>query len=326
MDWDDLKFFYAVANSETLSAAANKLGVNQTTVSRRLQHLQDQLGVRLLNRTPRGMEKTNAGDEVFAAAEELERIVADLERRLYGQDERLTGDLRVTTIEYMAAFESPLFIAFKDAYPGVDLGLTANEVTENLRRHEADVAIRWTNHPSDDLVGRKLCRAEYALYESTLTSVPSDNHANPDLESRAWLSWDEDCDARITHAWMRRHVPKAPIQCRTNSAMAMFHGVKAGMGIGFLPCAYADPDPQLRRLRPVEPGFGMDVWILTHPELRGTVRVKAFTEHAVRYFDFHKRRYAGLSIPVQSGSQPRTSALVAQSEGHDQKQWLDNEA
>ena len=92
MDWDDLKYFHAVANANTLSEAANQLGVNQTTVSRRLHHLQEQLGVRLLNRSPNGIEKTAAGEEVLNAATQMDNIVATLERRLYGQDERLTGE------------------------------------------------------------------------------------------------------------------------------------------------------------------------------------------------------------------------------------------
>lgn len=293
MDWDDLKYFLSVSHSQTLSEAANKLAVNQTTVSRRIKRLQDKLGVRIYHHNANGMDITNAGEEVSAAAQQIESIVASLQRKLLGLDERLSGPLRITTVEYIASFENQLFKSFMQRYPGVELEISANEETEDLVRGDADVALRWTNDPAQHLVGRKLCRAEFALYQRAEQQSWQDT---TEINQLPWIAWDQACEAKLTDAWMKQHVPEASVHCRTNSALAMYHAVKSGLGVAFLPCAYADPDPELVRLRDIEFDFGMDIWTLTHPDLRGTAKVRAFTDHAQRYFARQQQRYAGKII------------------------------
>lgn len=293
MDWDHLRFFLAAARAKTLSAAARQLGVNQTTVTRRLDSLERELGVRLLDRTSSGMVTTPAGAEILRVTERLGDDVAALERQVLGKDARLTGDLRVTTVDLVAFFEASLFESFSTRYPGVALELSVGYFPRNLTRREADVAIRWTDSPPEHLVGQRVARAEYALYGSVtlLERFPKD----AELQDYPWLAWDSAADARVTAAWMRRHVPGARIVCRYDMAVALHVAVRAGMGLSFLPCAYGDSDPALRRLRPVEAGFGMDIWVLTHPDLRGTARVRAFLEHTAAHFASRRRLYAGQS-------------------------------
>jgi DNA-binding transcriptional LysR family regulator len=300
MDWDHLRFFLAAARSKTLSGAARQLGVNQTTVTRRLESLEGELGVRLFDRAPGGIVTTQAGADILRVAERLEDDVATLERQVLGRDARLTGQLRVTTIDLVAWFEPELFESFAQRYPGVDLELAVGDSPRNLTRREADVAIRWTDAPPEHLVGHRVVRAEYALYAAVplLERFPRGS----ELHDYPWLAWDATADARRTAAWMRQHVPQAKIVCRYDMAVAMYAAVKAGMGVSFLPCAYADPDPALERLRTVEPGFGMDVWVLTHPDLRGSARIRAFMAHASAYFEARRVSYAGR---VRAGAHPR---------------------
>ena len=291
MDWDHLRFFLAAARSKTLSGAAKQLGVNQTTVTRRLESLESALGVRLFDRTPAGIVATQAGADILRVAERVEDDVATLERQVLGKDARLTGELRVTTVDLIALFEAALFESFAQRYPGVDLELSVGDQPRNLTRREADVAIRWTAAPPEHLVGHRVARAEYALYGavSLLERFPRETA----LYDYPWLGWDTPADARVTAAWMRQHVPQAHIVCRYDMALAMHAAVKAGMGLSFLPCAYADPDPAMKRLRAVEPGFGIDVWVLTHPDLRSSARIKAFMDHASSYFDAKQKVYLG---------------------------------
>ena len=309
MDWDHLRFFLAAARSKTLSGAAKQLGVNRTTVTRRLESLESELGVQLFDRTPGGIVTTQAGADILRVAERVEDDVATLERQVLGRDARLTGELRVTTVDLVALFEAELFGSFGQRYPGIALELSVGDFPRNLTRREADIAIRWTATPLEHLVGHRLVPAEYALYGavSLLEQFPRDAA----LDAYPWLAWDAAADARVTAAWMRQHVPQANIVCRYDMAVAMYAAVKAGTGVSFLPCAYADPDPALKRLRAVEPSFGIDVWILTHPDLRGSARIRAFMAHASSYFEARRKSDTGLA---SEGPRVRRGARESQHE------------
>ena len=298
MDWDDLKYFLALTRSQTLSEAADKLSVNQTTVSRRLKKFQRDVGLRLLRHNNNGIDTTRAGAEVSDAAKQIESIISALERKLSGLDQHITGVLRISADEYMATFENQLFKSFMQRHPKLALEINNRQNDEKLLQGNVDIALCWTNQPAENLVGRKLCRAEFALYRAHQSERAAENFATPSglqkpLSQQSWLVWDQSCNAKLTEDWIHQQLPNTAINCRINSAAAMYHAVKSGLGIAFLPCAYADPDPQLQRLRNVEKDFGMDIWALTHPDLRGAGKISAFIQHAERYFAEHQHRYAG---------------------------------
>ncbi len=293
LDWDDLRVFLAIARSKTLSGAARTLGVNQTTVTRRLEALEARLGVRLFDRSPGGVSPTSAATNVLQVAERVEDNVAQIERQLIGQDTRLTGELRVTTIDMCAYYDAELFETFVMRYPAIELELSVGYLPRNLTRREADVAIRWTDKPPEHLVGQRVATAEYAVYG--VRSLLDRHGSDAPLSDFPWVDWDIANNAKVTAQWMRDNVPQAHIVCRYDMALALHAAIKAGTGLGFMPCAYGDADASLRRLRPVEPGFGMNVWLLTHPDLRSTARVRAFMQHASAYFETHQKRFAGIT-------------------------------
>ncbi len=291
LDWDDLRVFLAVARSPTLSAAARKLGVNQTTVTRRLEALEARLGARLFDRSPGGISPTGAATEVLAVAERVEDNVASIERQLVGQDMRLTGELRVTTIDMCAYYDVSLFETFAMRYPEIELELSVGYFPRNLTRREADVAIRWTDKPPEHLVGHRVATAEYAIYAAkSLLEKFSDQ---TELGEFPWIDWDIANNARVTALWMRDNIPSTQVVCRYDMALALHAAIRSGMGVGFMPCAYGDVDPLLQRIRPVQPEFGIDIWLLTHPDLRSTARVRAFMEHAATYFADHQSQFNG---------------------------------
>ncbi len=291
LDWDDLRVFLAVARSRTLSGAARKLGVNQTTVTRRLEALEAKLGVRLFDRSPGGVNPTSAATEVVTVAERVEESVASIERQLIGQDTRLTGELRVTTIDMCAYYDVELFETFAKRYPEIELELSVGYFPRNLTRREADIAIRWTDKPPEHLVGHRVASAEYAVYAAN--SLLANYSDLTPLSELPWVDWDIANNARVTALWMRDHIPETQVVCRYDMALALHAAIRVGMGVGFMPCAYGDADPLLQRIRPVEPGFGIDIWLLTHPDLRSTARVRAFMEHAAAYFALHQGRFNG---------------------------------
>lgn len=291
LDWDDLRVFLAITRSKTLSGAARTLGVNQTTVTRRLEALEKKLGARLFDRSPGGVTPTSAAADVVQVAERVEDNVASIERRIFGQDMRLTGELRVTTIDMSAHYDTELFETFANRYPEIELELSVGYFPRNLTRREADVAIRWTDKPPEHLVGHHVATAEYAIYGArSLLEKHADDTA---LEDFPWVDWDIANNARVTAQWMRDNVPHAHVACRYDMALALHAAIKTGMGLGFMPCAYGDADASLLRVRPVQPGFGINIWLLTHPDLRSTARVRAFMQHAAAYFESRHDQFSG---------------------------------
>ena len=278
MDWDDLRFLLALQRASTHSAAGQQLGVTHTTVARRIAGLEQHMGVRLFDRTDQGYVPTAAGEDLVEVAERVEEQLLSVDRKVLGQDARLSGRLRVTTVDLMAARHADDFAAFARRYPDIRLELVTDNAFSNLARREADVAIRATSGaPPDYLVGRKLARAEQALYGARCLV----QRIGPDaaLSDYPWLAWDDRYDARLTEARRAELAPDARLACRFDSSVVLLAALRAGMGVAFLTCADADPLPDLVRLRPPEQDFGMDLWVLTHPDLRHTARVRAFMEH-----------------------------------------------
>lgn len=290
--WDDLRYVLAVAREGTLSRAAERLGVNHSTVSRRLSALSDQLGVRLFERMPDGYVPTPAGEDVVRVAARLEDDVLSLEGRVLGRDAELRGPLLVTTTDLLARLLIPDLKEFCQRYPKIDLEISVDYGVANLGKREADVAVRLTNQPPEHLVGRKVGRMEFALYGAAPLLAKHGRKAP--LGSMPWLAWSERVGAKLTEEWMRQHVPQARIVLRVDHAVPLFDAMRAGLGIAFLPCIHGDRDPALQRLRPVQEGFGMDIWILSHMDLKASARVRAFTHFAAEVFANESHGFLGI--------------------------------
>ena len=298
MNWNDLSALAAVSRARTMTGAARLLHVDQTTVSRRLKALEESLGVTLVVRQRDGVDLTEAGVAAARSAEVVETVIHDLERNLIGTDAELSGRLRVTTIHLVANYHPDLFTTFNERYPSVQLEVETDQRRRSLARREADIAIRWTSNPDDGLFGRKVARAEFALYAAKKLQRAIGRRAR--LSAYPWLAFTAETKAAWFDDYRVTHAPTAQVACRYDDPLTMQAAIRDGAGIGFMPCAFGDRDPKLVRLRPIEPGFGFDIWCLTHADLRSTGRVSAFMAHAGKYFDERKDLYAG--------KQPRSSA------------------
>ena len=294
MNWYDLGVFLTVSRSRTMTEAARQLGVNQTTVSRRIEALETDLGIQLVQRRRDGIGLTDAGEDAARAAEIMETVANELERKLVGVDALLAGRVTVTTTDVITHYHPDLFTSFAARYPAIELEINTGSTPLSLARREADVAIRWTLHPAEGLFGRRLARAEYALYaaEELVRSMGRD----AGLAAWPWLAFTAASNATLTDAWMEANVPEATVVCRYDHTLSMYAAIRAGSGIGFIPCAFADPDPGLVRLQGVQPDFGYDLWCLTHPDLSRTGRIRAFLQHAGEYFDARQCLYSGASV------------------------------
>jgi DNA-binding transcriptional LysR family regulator len=272
--WDDLRVFLAVAQAGSLSGAARALGVNHSTVFRRIGAFEDALGVRLFERLAGGYLLTPAGEELRDGALRVEEEIAGLSRKVTGQDLRLSGTVRVTTIDMLAFGLLPRHIAaFRKAYPGIEIELVVGNATLNLSRREADVALRVGNAPPETLVGRRVGRLAFAVYASPGYRA---RRPEPDLARHDWIGFDSEHEALVRR--FDRFLPGIRPALRTNSVAAAVAGAREGLGLAPLPCGIADLEPDLVRVAPLPDDFTLDLWLLTHEDLRRTARIRAFLD------------------------------------------------
>lgn len=275
--WDDLRYVLAVAAEGSLAGAARALGVNHTTVLRRVNAFEERLGLRLFERLPTGYFLTSGGAELIEAARLMEDTVATLERRLAGQDRRLAGAVRVTTTDTLAdMLLPPILVAFRAKHPRIQVELILSNEAFNLAKRAADVAIRPADNPPEGLIGRRVSAIAFAVYAGR--GYLAQHGKIEDLSSHAWLAPTDDLGTTSVAQWMRVEVPKVEIALKANSLLALRQAAAANLGLAALPCYLGDSSHELVRVRPPIPAMATALWLLTHEDLRRTARVRAFTE------------------------------------------------
>ncbi len=298
-NWDDLRFFLAIARSGTLAGAARALRVNHSTVFRRLNALEAGTGVRLFERLPAGYVLTEAGEETYARAARMHELMDELDRRLSGRDYRLSGAVRLTTTDTLAThFLHPLLAGFRERYPGIALELVTGNVFFDLSRREADVALRPADNPPPHLVGRDLAKVGWAVYASPgyLAGRTAVQGAS-DLAEHTVVAGDDTLAGVPAMRWLRERVPESAIAYRAGSFAMQCAAARAGIGLALLPCVLADPVDDLQRvLGPVE-ALSSGLWLLTHLDLRDTARIRAFMSFMTDAIRRERARLAGEVAP-----------------------------
>jgi DNA-binding transcriptional LysR family regulator len=278
LGWTDLQHLLAVADAGSLAAGARAIGVNHTTVLRRVLAFERRLGVKLFVRSQAGYALTAAGEEVAAAARAMQEHVHDIERRVAGRDLRLTGSVRVTTTDTLAVtIVPPVLAAFTREHSAIRLELTTTTVMVNLSKRDADIAVRPTSAPPPNLVGRRLATIGFAPYASPayLDRVP----ARRALERHEWIAPDDSLASSTVGRWMARLAVTPVLRADTLTAMAS--AASAGHGVVVLPCYFGDSLAGLRRVRGPIPEMGTELWVLTHADLRNAARIRALMDHLV---------------------------------------------
>ncbi len=294
LDWSDLRHALAVAEAGSLAGAARQLGVNHSTVLRRLDALEQRLGARLFDRKRSGYRPTDAGAAVLAHARHMADRVDEIERQVLGRDRELTGLLRVTTAFVIMAHLLPEpLAAFARAFPGIEVEVVENaflvdlsrrrpEVTSAaLAQREADVALRLSTHVAEHLVGRNLgmthCRV-YALRGAE--GLPQSVQPLTMLVREApWVAFERDQHHRVYDRWMRAQVDGAQVRVRVDIFNATAAMLRTGIGVGVLPTFMEASHPELVAVSDPIPELAAPIWMLTHPDLRQTARVRAFIQH-----------------------------------------------
>ncbi len=285
MGWDDLRHVLAVGRTGGVSGAARQLGVTHTTVSRRIAALEERLGVRLFDRLPNGQVPTDAGREAIAVAEEMEHAVTGLERRVVGQDAELQGQVVLTAplMVLMGPFMQ-VVAQFCAVHPQVALKVLATTDLLDLHRRDADIALRATDAPDERLFGVRLTGQRSAIYATPgyLDRFGETLRRAPEEVALDWIGHTGHDQPLPEIAAV---YPRARLSLALDDKLAMLAAAKADMGVVRLPCFHGDRDSALMRV----PGLGLfrypDKWVLTHPDLRHTARVRLvmrFITDAVR--------------------------------------------
>jgi DNA-binding transcriptional LysR family regulator len=289
--WDDFRLVKTIAESRGLTGAAEKLGVNHSTVFRRLGQLEEALGVRLFERHRTGYALTPAGEEMTALAERMDEDVATFARKLAGQSLSPAGEVRVTTNDTLLAhLLTPMFARFCKQCPDIRLDVVLANQALNLSKRDADVAIRATDNPPETLVGRKVGLIGWAIYGR------KEDFPDPSaldllaLYDRPWVALGDNLAQLKAARFVRDHVANDRIVYKVNTVLGLTEAVEAGIGIGPLPCFIADPRATLVRLTPPNPDFSTALWLLTHPDLRQSARVRVFLDFMAG--EISKRRKA----------------------------------
>ena len=280
-DWDELRVFLAVARGGSTSAAARELGVNQTTVSRRLESLERALGVRLVERSQSGAELTEAGRALLDDAEAMGRSATRLAERARALGRETAGAIRVTCSEMTANLAlSPLLAEFRQVYPDVAVEMIVTDRWLDLESGQADVALRGAVAlPDSNLVARKVSDTEWALYCSVEYAARRGLPCpGADLNEHALIGGEGDAVELPGMADMLREAPRAEIALRSNSLTSLFEAIRAGFGIGLMPCIMADAEPELVQVRPPSPQTRTATWLVTRAELKDTPRIRAFID------------------------------------------------
>ena len=274
--WTDLQFFLAVAGRGSIGAAAKSLGVNHSTVLRRIASLEQSLGLRLFDRLPGGYALTAEGHELAASVAGVSETLEAAQRRLSGGDLQLSGAIRLTAPDTLVqGLLLPHLAEFRALHPQVRLELVVNNSFLNLTQREADVAVRGSNRPPENLVGRRAGDIQTALYAAKpyLDSI-GPGHAESDYD---WVGYDASLAHLSAARWMQEHVAPERVAIRLDSLVAMTEAVASGIGVAWLLCPLGD-SRALQRLRPPPPEFDTQIWVLTHPDLKRVARIKALTD------------------------------------------------
>lgn len=293
-DWESLRVFLAVARSNSIRAGARALGIGHSTASRRIAELEADLGSALFEKVENGLALTDAGEKVLEHTERVEGEMFDLERSVMGSDSKLAGLIRLTLPPPLAY--GPLMediVVFGELYPDIDLEIVTSYAVSDLSRRDADVAIRFMEKPDDWLFGRKLPAFRDAVYASSEYIVKNSFTGNE--PSARWIGWPGDPDRPD---WIKTMpFPKCAVRWRIGDVNAQAAAARAGLGMALLPCSVGDLDLGLARVPPAEIVLERTAWVLTHPDLKTTERVRLFTRYLVKCIEIQIDVFQGTGEP-----------------------------
>jgi len=288
--WEDVRLFLALHRERTLAAAARSVGLDASTLSRRLAALEEALGARLFDRTREGLVPSAGADQLLAAAEEMAQAHARFARDASSFERAAEGVVRLSVPPGLAeSLVAPALVRLRRHHPRIQIELDASLHFVDLTRREADLAVRTRRPQTGDLVTVKLGQRRWtpmqAARAAKLRRRPIKRWG--DLP---WIAWGDDLTSFPPALWVARHVPRSAIVLRTSHFTTQVAAVAAGLGVALLPPAYARIAPLLpvRHAAALAPDAAdlpsNETWLVGHRALRNVPRVAAVWSFLVEEF------------------------------------------
>jgi DNA-binding transcriptional LysR family regulator len=294
LDWNDVKYFLAVANGGSTLAAGRALRVSQTTVARRIAALEESLGVRLFDKRQAGYALTPAGEELVARAGEVERTANAFAEAAAAQSRDVSGTVKITTEEvYGITVIAPILRELHERHPDILIELDTSQLVRDLGAGEADISLRSTKGPNQPagLVGRQICIDDWALYCS---KGYADRHGVPTtvaaMRKHAFIGGGGGHLWLHYQSWLKELGLEQQVAMHHATSGGLLSGVRSGFGIAVLPCIVADGDPDLVRCVPPRTDHGRTMWLLTHERCRHTPRVRTVIDFMYERLSSHVRQ------------------------------------
>jgi DNA-binding transcriptional LysR family regulator len=284
--WDDVRIFLAVHRRHTLAAAAARLGMDTSTVSRRLAALERDLGERLFERTREGLVPARAAERVLAAAEAMEAAHARLARDASDVESLAEGIVRISTAPGLSSvFIAPALVRLRKRHPRLAIELDAVTQARDLTRHEADIAVRSVRSQGAELVQTKLTTAQWIAAAAPRIAQKLGRVAA--WTDAAWIQWDRDFASFAPARWVTAHVPASHIALRTSDFPAQLAAARSGLAVMLAPVPYLAPSSLVpldiaTALAPsAETWPSDDLWLVGHRTLRDIPRIAAVWDFLV---------------------------------------------
>jgi DNA-binding transcriptional LysR family regulator len=279
-DWDNYRYFLAVVRTGTLGGAARELGVEHTTVSRRIAALEAALGAKLFVRTPDGLALTALGIGAHARVAAAAALLAEAEMSLEGEDEELRGTVRVAMSEGFAPFLVKRLAQLRARHPDILVEALASDAVTDLTRREADIAVRFGATPQGALLVRKIGEIGWMLCGASAYFERAGKPAGPEqIADHEIIGFDETRRHLPGAEWLATHASGARVVMRCNNLIAALNAALIGMGMAVLPAHLVLSEATLV---PIGPSFcHRDITLVVHPDLGRAARVRAVIDFII---------------------------------------------
>jgi DNA-binding transcriptional LysR family regulator len=294
LDWNDLRYFLAVAREGSTLAAGRALRVSQTTVARRIAAIEEAIGFPVFDKRQAGYALTSAGQELLGRAEQVESAANAFSDAAAAQSRDVSGIVKITTEEvYAITLLAPILRELHEQHPNIVIELDTSQQVRNLGAGEADISLRSTKGPDQaaGLVGRQLCTDDWALYCSR---AYGDRHGVPRniaaMRKHAFIGGGGGNLWLHYQLWLKDLGLEQQVAMHHATSGGLLSGVRSGFGIAVLPCVVADGDPDLVRCVPPSTDHGRMLWLFTHERVRHTPRVRTVIDFLYDRLSRHVRQ------------------------------------
>ncbi|MDX1785086.1 MAG: LysR family transcriptional regulator [Roseovarius sp.] len=281
-DWNQVRAFLATVELGSLSAAARALGLAQPTLGRQVSGLEEALGIVLFERRGRTLVLTASGRDLLDHVRAMGDAATQISLTASGHSQTIAGQVRISASDVVAAhLLPPILDSLRSDAPGLEIDIVATNAISDLRRREADIAIRHARPDQPDLIARLLRDSWAGLYASRRYIERHGTPTRPqDLNDAAFVGFDADHSRLLTGLnELGLSLSRSNIKLASQSGVVAWEMVRQGLGIGVMMHDIADPCPEIIRLLPDLPVIPVPIWLTTHRELHTSRRIRLVFDH-----------------------------------------------